>query len=138
RTRSFEAGEQSRILERWSGWLSQADHDARMDVLLLGPHGPATRSMLNLVSPQKAAVANTVMGLRSAYSPDAMIASLSPSQATEPAVALERVRILRAAGRGREGFPLLRYLPAAPSHREGQNTLWTERRNYYLDALQLG
>lgn len=138
RTRSFEAQEQSRILERWSGWLTQADHDARMDVLLLGPHGPATRAMLNLVSPQKAAVANTVMGLRSAYSPDAMVSSLSPAQATEPAVALERVRILRAAGRGREGFPLLRYLPAAPSHREGQNTLWTERRNYYLDAVQAG
>lgn len=138
RTRSFEAQEQSRILERWSGWLSPADHDARMDVLLLGPHGPATRAMLNLVSPQKAAVANTVMGLRSAYSPDAMVSSLSPAQATEPAVALERVRILRAAGRGREGFPLLRYLPAAPSHREGQNTLWAERRNYYLDAVQAG
>ena len=136
RTRSFEEADQSRILNRWSGWLTQADHEARLNMLLLGPHGPATRAMVNYVSPERAAVANTVMGLRTAYSPDAMLASLSPSQATDPAVALERVRILRSAGRQTEGFPLLRYLPAAPSHKEGQDTLWSERRNYFLDALE--
>ncbi len=138
RTQSFEADDQTRILNRWSGWLSQADHEARLNMLLLGPHGPATRALVSLVSPERAAIANTVMGLRSAYSPDATLASLSASQALDPAVVLERVRILRAAGRGREGFPLLKYLPAAPLHSEGQSTLWTERRNYYLDALQAG
>jgi len=136
RTRSFEATEQTRILNRWSGWLTQTDHEARLSMLLLGPHGPATRAMVNLVSPERAAVANTVMSLRTAYSPDAMIANLSSSQALDPAVVLERVRILRAASRQSEGYALLRYLPAAPLHTEGQNTLWSERRNYYLDAIQ--
>jgi soluble lytic murein transglycosylase len=138
RTQSFEAADQTRILGRWSGWLTQADHEARLNMLLLGPHGPATRAMVSLVSPDRAAIANTVMSLRSAYSPDAMIANLSSSQALDPAVVLERVRILRAANREREAYPLLRYLPAAPLHSEGQATLWTERRNYYLDALQDG
>jgi soluble lytic murein transglycosylase len=53
-------------------------------------------------------------------------------------VTLERVRILRSQNRQSEAFPLLANLPPAPGHTTGDNTLWTERRNYYLDALQQG
>lgn len=137
RTRSFDEAPQSRILGRWGSWLTQADHEARLNVLLLGPHGPATRSMVSLVSPERASIANAVMTLRSAYSPDAVVAGLSPAQAADPAVTLERVRILRSQTRQSEAFPLLANLPPAPSHDAGQNTLWSERRNYFLDALQL-
>lgn len=105
RTRSFDDAPQSRILARWSAWLTPADHEARLNMLLLGPHGPATRSMVNLVSPDRAAVANAVMALRSAYSPDAVVAGLTPAQATDPAVVLERVRILRSQNRQSEAFP---------------------------------
>ena len=136
RTRSFDEAMQTRILSRWSGWLTQTDHEARLNMLLLGPHGPATRAMVNLVSSERAAVANAVMNLRGAYSPDAVVASLSFAQAVDPAVVLERVRILRAAGRQSEGFSLLRFLPPAPLHAEGQDVLWSERRNYFLDALE--
>ena len=136
RTRSFEADQQSRILTRWGSALTRDDHEARLNMLLLGPHGPATRAMIPLVSPERQAVANAVMTLRTAYSPDAVVAGLSSSQAIEPAVVLERVRILRSQSRQSEAFPLLRYLPAAPASTDAQNTLWTERRNYFLDALQ--
>lgn len=134
--RSFEADQQSRILSRWGSTLTQADHEARLNMLLLGPHGPATRAMVSLVSPERQAVANAVLALRTAYSPDAIVAGLTPSQAIEPAVVLERVRILRSQGRQSEAFPILRYLPAAPSSTDAQGTLWSERRNYFLDALQ--
>ncbi|HYC66724.1 lytic transglycosylase domain-containing protein [Brevundimonas sp.] len=137
RTRSFDEAAQSRILTRWGGWLSQADHEARLNMLLLGPHGPATRAMTQMASPERRAVAEAAMALRTAYSPDAVVAGLSPSQAMDPAVVLERVRILRSQSRQSEGFALLSALPAAPSHTEGQNTLWSERRNYFLDALQV-
>ncbi|GAA0209575.1 soluble lytic murein transglycosylase [Brevundimonas nasdae] len=136
RTQSFDDAPQSRILSRWSSWLSPADHETRLNMLLLGPHGPATRSMVALVSPERAFIANTVMNLRSAYSPDAVVAGLSPAQANDPAVVLERVRILRSQNRQLEAFPLLASLPPAPAHTTGDNTLWTERRNYFLDALQ--
>ena len=136
RTRSFEEAQQTRILGRWGAWLSQADHEARLDMLLLGPHGPATRAVIGLVSPERRAIANAVLSLRTAYAPDAIVANLSPSQVMHPAVVLERVRLLRSAGRRSEGETLLAALPAAPSHREGQDTLWSERRNYFLDALQ--
>ncbi|HYC74704.1 lytic transglycosylase domain-containing protein [Brevundimonas sp.] len=136
RTRSFDEPLQTRILTRWGGWLTQADHEARLNMLLLGPHGPATRAMTQMVSPQRRAVAEAAMALRSAYSPDAVVAGLTPSQAMDPAVVLERVRILRSQNRQSEGFALLAALPAAPLHTEGQNTLWSERRNYFLDALE--
>jgi soluble lytic murein transglycosylase len=114
RTRSFEADQQSRILTRWGLTLTREDHEARLNMLLLGPHGPATRAMISLVSPERQAVANAVIALRTAYSPDAIVAGLSPSQALEPAVVLERVRILRSQNRQSEAFGILRYLPAAP------------------------
>lgn len=136
RTRSFDDAAQTRILGRWGPWLTQADHEARLNMLLLGPHGPATRAMVQQVSPERQAVANAVIALRTAYSPDAIVANLSPSQAMDPAVVLERVRILRSQNREFEGFALLAALPAAPSHTEGQNTLWSERRNYFLEALE--
>ena len=136
RTRSFDDAAQTRILNRWGGWLTQADHEARLNMLLLGSHGPATRAMVARVPADRQAVANAVMALRTAYSPDAIVAGLSPSQAMDPAVVLERVRLLRSQSRQSEGFALLRALPAAPSHTDGQNTLWSERRNYFLDALQ--
>ena len=136
RTRSFDDATQTRILTRWGSSLTQADHEARLNMLLLGPHGPTTRAMVQLVPSDRQAVANAVMALRTAYSPDAVVANLSPTQALDPAVALERVRILRSQNRQSEGFALLRALPAAPSHTEGQNTLWSERRNYFLDALE--
>ncbi|WP_292064150.1 lytic transglycosylase domain-containing protein [Brevundimonas sp. UBA7664] len=136
RTRSFEEATQSRVLTRWGAALTQADHEARLNMLLLGPHGPATRAMIQLVSSERRAVAEAAMALRTAYSPDAVVANLSPSQAMDPAVVLERVRILRSQNRQSEGFALLAALPPAPSHTEGQNTLWSERRNYFLDALE--
>ncbi len=136
RTQSFDEAAQTRILGRWGSWLTTADHDARLSTLLSGPHGPATRSMLNLVSPERRATANAVMSLRSAYAADSVVANLSPSQARDPNVVLERVRILRATNRQSEGFGLLSALPPAPLHSDGQNTLWSERRNYFLDALE--
>lgn len=136
RTRSFDEPVQARILTRWGGWLTQADHEARLNMLLLGPHGPATRAMTQMVSPERRAVAEAVMALRTVYSPDAVVAGLTPAQAMDPAVALERVRILRSQGRQSEGFALLAALPPAPTHDAGQDTLWSERRNYFLDALE--
>ena len=134
-TRSFDAATQSRILSLWPDWLTQADHDARLNVLLLGPHGPATRAVLSMASADMQTVGTAVITLRSAYSAESIIAGLTQAQAMHPAVVLERVRIARARGAEAGAFGLLSALPAAPTHKDGQDTLWTERRNYFLDAL---
>ncbi len=138
RTQSFDLAEQNRIQSRWGNWLSADDHNARLSTLLSGPHGPATRAMVSMVSPERQAVANAIIALRTAYAPDAIVANLSPQQATDPNVVLERVKLLRSANRQQEAFDLLAYLPASPNHSDGQNTLWSERRNYFLDALRMG
>ncbi len=138
RSESFDLAEQDMILSRWSSWLNSDDHSARLTTLLSGPHGPATRAMLNMVPADRQAAANAAMSLRTAYAPDAIVASLSPQQATDPNVVLERVKLLRSANRQSEGFELLRYLPSAPNHTDGQTALWNERRNYFLDALRIG
>lgn len=136
RSQSFEEAQQTLIFGRWGSWLTTDDHVTRLNMLLLGPHGPATRAVVAMVPADRQQVANVVMSLRTSYAPDAIVAGLSADQANDPAVVLERVRLLRSSSRQAEGFALLRALPAAPSHREGQNTLWSERRNYFLDALQ--
>lgn len=136
RNRSFDEAAQTRILNRWSGSLTQADHDARLGTLLSGPHGPATRAMLSLVSQDRRVTAQAAMALRSSNRIEGALSGLSANQSRNPAVVLERVRILRASGREREGYSLLRYLPPAPAFRAGQDALWSERRNYFLDALQ--
>ncbi len=138
RTRSFEQAIQNRMLNRFGSWLTQDDHTARLNMLLLGPHGPATRQMVGLVSADRQAIANAVLSLRTSYAADGVLAGLSPNQAMDPNVVFERVRILRAAGRQREAFPLLSALPPAPSHQDGQDALWSERRNLFLDALVAG
>jgi len=135
-TQSFDEANQSRILSRWGSTLTQRDHEARLNMLLVGPHGPATRAMITLVSPERRTIANAVLSLRSAYGSDSIVDNLSPSQARDPNVAFERARILRAAGRQTEGFALLSALPPSPLNTDAQATLWSERRNYFLDALE--
>ncbi|WP_262422425.1 hypothetical protein [Brevundimonas denitrificans] len=137
RDQSFEAPEQQRMLDRFGRFLTQDDHDTRLSMLLLGPHGPATNQMVGLASLERRATANAHMALRGAYAPDTIVAGLSIQQATDPGVVLERVRILRSQNRQSEAYALLQYLPPAPTHSGGQSTLWSERRNYFLDALQM-
>ena len=93
--------------------------------------------MVSLASPNKAAAANAAMSLQGAYAPDTIVAGLSPSVAADPNVVLERVKLLRSQSRQSEAWSLLSLLPPAPSHSDGQSSLWSERRNYFLDALQL-
>lgn len=138
RNHSFESAEQSRVLSLFGDWLTTADHDQRLNMLLLGPQGPATRAMIPLASTAAQADADARMRLRTAYDFDGVVAGLSPELAIAPGVALERVRQLRTAKRESEGFALLSYLPPAPLHSDGQDLMWTERRNYFIDALQAG
>lgn len=136
RDHSFDEYLQSRMLTRFGRWLTQDDHNRRLSMLLLGPQGPATRAMIPLASPDRQALANAQMTLRTAYDGSAALAGLQPAQLADPGVTFERVRLLRQAGREAEGFALLANLPPAPAHEEGQDALWSERRNYFIDALQ--
>ncbi len=150
RTRSFEASEQTRVLGLYGQWLTQDDHDKRLDMMLLGPQGPATRAMVALASPEAQIDARARMALRSGASIDGTLAGLTPKQAAAPGVFFERLRRLRNSGQESQGIALLSalhyqgnggtvaHLPAAPMGKDAQDLLWTERRNYFVDSLQAG
>ncbi len=132
RDRSFDLAMQERFLAAYGSWLTQADHEKRLDTLLYGPQGPATRAMMNLVSADYRALAEARMALRNGSSSPYVPAQYE----NDPGLALERARRARLSGQEWNGFSQLSRFPAAPTHTEGQDLMWTERRNYFIDALQ--
>lgn len=133
RERSFDAPQQETMRSRYGAWLTQDDHIRRLDTLLYGPQGPATRAMLTLVPADHAALAEARMALRSGRADP----YVPPSLANDPGLAVERARRARLDGATSSGFQHLARFPPAPRHQDGQNLLWTERRNYFIDALRL-
>lgn len=132
RDHSFDNATQERFYASFGSVLTPTDHEARLNTLLYGPHGPATRAMLARVSPDYRALAEARIALRNgAASP------YVPGQfENDPGLALERARRARLDGQEWNGFQYLSRLPTAPTHEDGQDLLWTERRNYFIDALQ--
>ncbi|MDO1559968.1 lytic transglycosylase domain-containing protein [Brevundimonas sp. 2R-24] len=134
RERVFDLNEQERFLARFGGWLTRDDHERRLDTLLYDAQGPAMRAMLPLVSDEWRALAEARVALRNGSGSGYVAGSL----ADHPGLAVERARRARLNGRESEGFAELGRFPPAPQDRAGQNLLWTERRNYFIDALQAG
>lgn len=132
RDRSFSQSVQERMLAAYGPILTQGDHEKRLDTLLYGPQGPATRAMMNLVSADYRALAEARIALRNGSSSPYVPAQYE----NDPGLALERARRARLDGQEWNGFSQLSRFPAAPTHIEGQDLLWTERRNYFVDALQ--
>jgi len=132
RDRSFDQSTQERFYSTYGSWLTEADHEKRLDTLLYGPHGPATRAMMDRVSADYRALAQARMALRSGSSSPYVPAQFE----NDPGLAVERARRARLDGQEWNGFQYLSRFPAAPTHEDGQDLMWTERRNYFIDALQ--
>ncbi|WP_051257337.1 lytic transglycosylase domain-containing protein [Brevundimonas aveniformis] len=129
---SFDSSTQDRFYSTYGSILTPTDHEARLNTLLYGPHGPATRAMLSRVSPDYRALAEARMAIRSGSD-----SPYVPGQFENDAgLALERARRARLSGQEWNGFQYLSRFPAAPTHSDGQDLMWTERRNYFIDALQ--
>lgn len=133
RERSFDLAQQETMLARYGAWLTQDDHIRRLDTLLYGPQGPATRAMIALVPADWAALAEARIALRNGRSDP----YVPPALANDPGLAVERARRARLDGAIGSGFQHLARFPPAPRHQDGQNLLWTERRNYFIDALRM-
>ena len=137
RDRSFELDVQERMLSRHAAWLTEDDHAERLDTLLLGPQGPATQAMMNLVSADRRALAEARIALRNeSDDATAKFNRVPGALASDPGLAVERARYLRRRGLETLGYGLVSRFPAAPAHAEGQDLLWTERRMYMLSALK--
>lgn len=137
REQLFDSEPQSRMLGRFGGWLTQDDHVARLNTLLLGPQGPAARGVMDLVGPDHRALAEARIAYRQGSSRAAELFAAVPSNlAGDPGLAFERAAWLRDRNMDSMGFDLLERFPAAPTHEDGQKRLWTERKLYFIQAMR--
>jgi soluble lytic murein transglycosylase len=134
RNHIFDADLQARMLGRFGAWLDVSDHERRLDILLLGPQGPAVQQMLTLLPADYRALADACIQLRQGryVAPGAVPASL----ANDGALAFNRAHYLRDHGMETTGFYLVRSFPAAPADDDVADKLWLERRNYFNAALK--
>lgn len=133
----FDTEPQNRLLARYGGWLTAEDHAARLNTLLLGPQGPATRAVMDLVGADQRALAEARMAYRQGSArADELYAALPASVTADPGLAFERASYLRERNMTSSGFAQLARFPAAPAHEDGQKRLWTERKLYFIEALR--
>jgi soluble lytic murein transglycosylase len=139
RDRVFDPEPQQAMLAAFGAYLTPDDHLRRLDLLLMGPQGPAAQAMLALVPPDQQALAQARMDLR-ADRPGAWERALAlpASVANDPGLAYEKARWLRTKDRQDEGFALLAGMPTSAPHEDGQARLYAESRQYFVTALQKG
>ena len=139
RDRLFDPERQQAMLAAFGSYLTPDDHLRRLDILLLGPQGPAAQALLALVPPDQQALAQARMDLR-ADRPGAWERALAlpASVANDAGLAFEKARWLRTKDRVDEGFALLPRLPVSAPHEDGQARLYAESRQYFVAALQKG
>ena len=139
RDQLFDSDVQELILTRFGGVLTQDDHVARLNTLLLGPQGPATRRIMDLVSADHRTLAEARIALRNeASDANSKFAAVPASLANDPGLAFERARYLRRKNLDTMGFALLERFPQAPAHSDGAERLYAERRAYMLAAIRAG
>jgi soluble lytic murein transglycosylase len=137
REQLFDAAQQQTMLSRFGGMLDNSDHLARLNMLLLGPQGPATTAMMALVPADQRQLAEARIALRRDAANATALASAVPAYLQgDPGLAYERARYYRRRNLDTLGFPLLSQLPPAPPHAEGQELMWVERREYMKAAMR--
>ena len=137
RERLFDLPAQERMHARFGSWLTQDDHVARLDTLLLGPQGPAASAMLNHVPGEYRALAEARRALRQERSDaserfNAVAGSLSQDRG----LAFERARYLRKRSLESVGMAFVSRFPAAPNDPESLDRIWTERKLYFNHAIR--
>jgi soluble lytic murein transglycosylase len=139
RTRSFEADVQRTMMTRFGAMLNVDDIVARADILLYGPHGPATNAMVDALPPEQQPAARARMALRAdARDADALYASLSPSDRQSPGVAFERAAYLRRKGLDAQALALAPLFPREVVTPEQADRIWNERYRLTLAAIRSG
>jgi soluble lytic murein transglycosylase len=135
--RMFDPEPQQTLLATFGSYLTPDDHLRRLEMLLMGPQGPAAQALLALVPSDRAALAQARMDLR-ADRPGAWERALAlpATVADDPGLAYEKARWLRVKDRQDEGFALIARWPTSAPHEDGQARLYAESRQYFVTALQ--
>lgn len=138
RTLTFDQLDQDAVLARFSGLLTQADHEAREDYLLFGAQGPAAQDLLRFLTPEQQALAEARMAVRKGDpSAQALIAALPAADQASPGLIYERVLSLRDRGDIAGALALIPYLSATLPDENAAKRLW-KHGALVVGALQAG
>jgi soluble lytic murein transglycosylase len=136
----FDADLQSRMLARFSSFLTAEDHAARLSTLLYGPQGPAVRAMMDLVDEDHRLLAEARIALRAELNtaPEA-VTRVPPSLQDDPGLAFDRARFYRRRNLDMIAAGLVRSFPAnVPDKSDVAGFIWAERRALMLALIRSG
>jgi soluble lytic murein transglycosylase len=136
RDQAFDLADQDRFFARFSRYLKAEDHKVRLNTLLLGTQGPASRALFPLVDDQTRQVATAAIALRSGTAnATGLYEAANLASPRNPVLAYERGRFLRRAKLETLGYQVLADLPQAPLSEVAIDNLWAERVSYFRHAL---
>ncbi|MGH6958163.1 MAG: lytic transglycosylase domain-containing protein, partial [Caulobacteraceae bacterium] len=138
-TKPLDSGVQQQILARFGGLLTQADDDAREDMLLYGDQGQAAVDLLPFLSPDARALAQARMAVRSG-SPDAssLVAALPVAAQSAPGLKFEEALRYERSGDDADALAVIPSLAAPLPDREDQERMWRLRKGLVVAALKSG
>ncbi len=137
RTKVFEADTQTEFLNRLGGALSSDDHVQRADMLLYGAQGPAARALLPLLPPDQRALAEARIALRTgARNAQDLVNRVPASLASSGGLVFEKAYRATRSDQDTVALRLAGDLPSAPGFDDGDQRLYSERRNIFVSALQ--
>lgn len=140
REQVFEADVQASMLAQFGAYLRPEDHARRADMLLYGPQGPAAQAMVAMLPAEERAIAQVRMALRGdAGNAEALLAALTPAQASHPGIAFERAGYHRRRGQEARAYDVLSPLP--PEHAglsDAATRVWRDRYPMVLASIRSG
>jgi len=138
RDKVFEADVQRAMIARFGALLTPDDYVRRADILLYGQQGPATRDIVALLSENQQAAARVRMAYRQgASNANSLYNGLTQDLQESPGVVFERAAYLRRKGMDTLALPMVSGFPAPPTE-EASTTIWKERKQLIVAALQSG
>ena len=138
RNHAFDADLQSRMLGRFSSYLTPEDHAARLEMLLYTSDASAARQMMELVTPDQRALAEARMAFRAERSDAPMLLNAVPvALQADPGLAFDRAHYYRKHNLEMIAAGLVRQFPTTtPEQPDVTKGIWAERRALMFAALQ--
>ncbi len=137
RTLVFEADTQQEYLSRFGDALTSDDHVKRAEMLLYGPQGPAVRALLPLLPADERALAEARIALRTnARNAADLVARVPGRLQSNPGLAFERASRAVRSDQDAEALRYAKDLGAAPGFDDGDQRVYTVRRNLFVAALK--
>jgi len=138
RAQLFDEDAQRSLRARFGDMLRPEDNQARADMLLYGPQGPAARDMVDSLTGPDRAVGEARLALRSGRSDaNALVAALTPDQRKDAGLVWEQGLYFYKRGMSSLAWSISGGFKAPPTP-EVADRVWSERRRMIVNAILEG